>query len=718
MLLRLWCLVFFVVARLVVVASLAGPAIAADLSEPGASPWARVPQADVRLIAAAASTGTAASIGLGLHFRLKPHWKVYWRSPGDAGYPPALAWKDSENLAQAEISWPAPRRFSLQGIETAGYEDEVVLPITAKLIHPGQPLHLKAAVDFLICSEICVPQHVNLGLDLAGGDLAGGGASPLPLPPTSLAHLINRYAARVPGDGAKAGIKLIATTTTTSSSGGNPPAIEVIATADPPFQAPDLFVEGPNGMSTAAPLIRLEAGGHRAVLRTTVTAGTAPAGTNVTLTLVDGPRAMETAVVLAAAAPDPGTPGTTLLVMVGIALMGGFVLNLMPCVLPVLSLKFIGLVGMGGAGRRRIRVSFIASAAGILASFIALAAAAVAVKATGTVVGWGVQFQHPLFLAAMIVVLALFAANLWGLFEIGLPSWLADTGASVGSGSHSHSHVSHFLTGAFATLLATPCSAPFLGTAIGFALARGPAEILLIFTALGLGMASPYLVVAAMPALAGRLPRPGRWMVWLRRLMGVALGATSLWLATVLAVQIGEASAVVVESLMVMAVVALWVRLRLPSRLRPVAVGVASVCAALAFIAPAASPAKDVEEARASHGIWRPFDLAAIPGEVAAGRSVLVDVTADWCVTCQVNKAVVLNRGAVAKRLGGSALVAMRADWTRPNDAIAVYLASFGRYGIPFNAVYGPGAPDGLALPELLTEQAVLTAMDRAALRR
>ncbi|MBF0130046.1 MAG: thioredoxin family protein, partial [Alphaproteobacteria bacterium] len=353
----------------------------------------------------------------------------------------------------------------------------------------------------------------------------------------------------------------------------------------------------------------------------------------------------------------PGTaPVADFAAMLAVALLGGLVLNLMPCVLPVLSLKVLALIGHGGGESAQVRRSFIASAAGILFSFLVLAAATVAMKAAGSAVGWGIQFQHPLFLIIMVALLTLFAANLWGVFEFSMPHWMMGVGAGHGS---PHSLGGHFLTGAFATLLSTPCTAPFLGTAIGFALARGPMEIVSIFTALGLGMASPYLAVAALPSLATRLPRPGRWMLRVKAFMGVLLAGTAVWLLTVLAALTGGGE-----------------------------------------------PQRD--------GNWIPFDPSVLAREVAGGRNVFVDVTADWCVTCKVNKAAVIDRDEVTRRLREGGWIAMRADWTRPDDGIAAYLASFGRYGVPFNAVYGPGAPRGLALPELLTVDAVLAAMERA----
>src|SRR5690606_10328334 len=279
-------------------------------------------------------------------------------------------------------------------------------------------------------------------------------------------------------------------------------------------------------------------------------------GRSATLTVVDGLRGLERDVTLeplvdaaspVAAPVEAAGAGdfAGLLPILALALLGGLILNLMPCVLPVLSIKLLAAVGHGGRESGAVRLSFLASAAGILTSFLLLAGAAIAVKSAGLTVGWGIQFQQPLFLAAMALLVTLFALNLFGLFEITLPGWLGAAAQGPGSGPAGHSVAGHFLTGAFATLLATPCSAPFLGTAVGFALSRGAVEILAVFAALGLGLAAPYLLVAAAPALATRLPRPGPWMITLRRLLGIALAATAIWLLSVLAAQLGWASAAI-----------------------------------------------------------------------------------------------------------------------------------------------------------------------------
>ena len=695
-----------------VLAGLGATAHAADSPDRAASSWVETDQAQVRLIGATSAVGTAQTLRLGLEFHLAPGWKIYWRSPGDAGFPPRPEWSGSTNIADVTMRWPAPHRFELFGLDTFGYGDDVVFPLDVRVAHPGEPVTLGGKVDYLICEKICIPYTAELRLDLPAG----------PADPSAHAHLINRFVARVPGDGTGAGLAI----ESAEWRAGASPAIVVQARAMTPFSTPDVFVEAPAGWSFARAEASLSEGGTRAELRLNLHGdGAAPKGTlangEVTLTLVDGERAAERTLRLAAGAANSPSRSTSLASFIGIlalAVLGGLILNLMPCVLPVLSLKLLGVVSHGGGSPGRVRASFVASAVGILFAFLLLAGALTALKQAGVAVGWGIQFQQPAFLVFMVLLVALFAANLWDWVHIRLPDALADA-AIVDTPSHNPPTIAgSFVTGAFATLLATPCSAPFLGTAVGFALARGPGEIFAVFGALGLGLALPYMLVAAVPAIATRLPRPGPWMIWLRRALGFALIATAVWLLTILAAEIGRTGALSIGGLMTIGLGVLWFGRRSEAPKTWVRGPALALIALIAFTVPgwvAIAPTGDRGFAANNDGPWRPFALDEISGLVRAGQIVFVDVTADWCITCQVNKKLVLGRGEVAARLAGDKVVAQRADWTRPDDAIARYLASFGRYGIPFYAVYGPGAPGGIALPEILTADIVLEALGRAA---
>ncbi len=659
------------------------------VAEP-ASDWAATSQTKVRLVAAVNGSGGAASVPLGLQFQLRPGWKTYWRAPGDAGFPVTVDWTGSTNLANASFAWPVPHRFTLFGLDTFGYENEVVFPISARPSDPAKPLGFRLKVDYLVCEKICIPYTARLSLDLPASAPA----------PSEFAQLIARYASKVPGDGAAHGLTLSAAT---AQGDGDHPHLVVSVDSALALDHPDLIVEGPSGLYFPAPLVTIDRGGRHVLFDIAVRRDAkAPplADTPLILTVVDGERGLEAKVLPGEGAVSPLWPALLA------ALLGGLILNLMPCVLPVLSLKLLAFVGHGGASRAQVRMSFLASTAGVLASFLVLAAALAGLKAAGVTVGWGLQFQQPLFLAGMALLLTFFAGNLWGWFEVPLPGFADRLAAAV---DRRHGLLGDFLTGTLATLLATPCTAPFMTTAVGFALAGGSLEIFVIFMALGLGLSAPYLLVAAWPGLATRLPRPGNWMIWLKRLLGLAMAATALWLLFALAGQIGSTGSLATGAALV-AVGLLLVFRRLSAGLRRAGLIAAAI---LALLAPAVV-AETPRATTAADGAWQVFSEAELAKLVGEGRTVLVDVTADWCINCQVNKALVLDRGWAADALATGKIVGLKADWTRPDPAIAHYLASFGRYGIPFNAVYGPHAQQGLPLPTVLNEGALREAVAQA----
>ena len=678
-----------------------------------AGPWWSTDHGAVRLIAESNAVGSATKLHLGLHFKMKPGWKIYWRSPGDAGFPPRPSWKGSQNLSNIKVDWPAPTRFTVLGLETLGYKKEVVLPLTVRPFETGKAVNIKATVPYLTCEEICVPYEAKLTLALPAGSESSSAEG----------YLINKYVSVVPK-------KVTGTAGKISSvSVVGPAGKQTLQVAAAVSGKPDLLIEGPRGFRFSKAKLGARDDDGKAVFAALVSppirsvkAGKPLdlAGKDIVLTLLgDAKGAVELktrpmARVVIQTAP-PVSMGAFLSIL-AFAVLGGLILNLMPCVLPVLSLKMLSVIGLGGEDPRVVRKGFLASAAGILVSFLILGSAAVILKATGQATGWGTQFQQPVFLTVMAVVVALFAANLWGMFEIRLPSFVSDRAATAGQGNPGAGQgmAGHFATGAFAALLATPCSAPFLGTAVGFALARGAFEIYAIFTALGLGLALPYLLVAAFPALANRFPKPGQWMVTLRKTLAFALVATAAWLLIVLDTQIGRSAAMATAVLLIAMVAVIAFHHRASERQRKFVMSGPVIVGLLAILVPPQLGQTNVKSVTASAGYWQKFDPAAISGHVAAGNTVFVDVTADWCVTCKVNKALVLDTDAISKRLKQKNVVAMRADWTRPDPEITGFLQRFMRYGIPFNVVFGPQARQGIVLTELLRRDAVISALNGA----
>ena len=669
----------------------------------GASAWSVGPFAAIRLVSGVTSIDDSKNLPLGLEFRLQPGWKIYWRSPGDAGVPPLLNWAGSHNIdpISADILWPAPERFDAFGLTTAGYGGEVTLPMQARAIDADQPADLHLNVQYLVCSTICVPGEGNLTLSVPKGKNAAV---------TSHQAEIDRYLARVPGKDSTviALQKVTAESSAEEDEGGILRA--TFRHADQKFTKPDLFIEGPAGAIFGVPVIELQDEGRAAVFSIPFNArrGVGILQTPLTFTLVDqtsfGEFRQEPIIVQ----PAPSLKQWARIVF--LALVGGLILNLMPCVLPVLALKFLAITEHRDKSINQVRKGFLASAAGIIAAFLVLAMGVLALKAVGVFVGWGIQFQQPVFLTAMAFILTLFAANMFGFYEITLPSGLATRiGADRGNGLRGQ-----FWTGAFAALLATPCSAPFLGTAVGFALSRGAAETGVVFLALGVGLAIPYLLIAAVPRLVKVMPRPGKWMVQLRRFLGILLLGSAMWLLSIIAVQASPQLAAAIGALFALSLLVLSLRRWLPlSRLGQKSGIVVAALGLVALLSPVYGNFEKTERQILIHP-WQSFTPLTIAQRIGEGKVVFVNVTADWCITCKANEVAVLRRKNVVALLSDSSLTAMRADWTRPDPGIAKYLASFSRYGIPFDVVYGPGAPQGIVLPEILTEGDISAAVAKA----
>jgi len=445
-----------------------------------------------------------------------------------------------------------------------------------------------------------------------------------------------------------------------------------------------------------------------------------PVTTKADLTLTVGPGGTPVESPLFAASAGAGAeeekdgaalpPGV--LLMLGIAVLGGLILNAMPCVLPVLSLKVFGLVRSAAHGRAEVVRGGLATAAGIFVSFWAMALAAIAARAAGAAVGWGVQFQRPGFVAVLAVVVVLFCLNLWGLFEIHLPQWASRVG---GTGPREGA-AGHFFSGLFATLMATPCSAPFLGTAIGFALAQKAGIILAIFTGVGFGMALPYLLLAAAPGTARFLPRPGAWMDTVRGAMGFLLAAAAVWLFYVLSAQMSPERVAFIQLGLLALALFTWMRhrgIKGPTLRLAAGAGMAAAVAGVIFLAATAPPHMTSGK---TEGLiaWTPFDRAKAESLAAAGQLVFVDVTADWCFTCKVNEQLVLETPEVAGAFQRHNVVAMKADWTNRDDQVGDFLAAHGRYGIPFYLLYRPGKTPHV-FSELLNKETLVSEVESTA---
>lgn len=604
----------------------------------------------------------------GLKVDMDPGWHAYWRSPGETGLPPDLK-VSASGSGSTKIYWPLPERFSASGFETVGYRQSFIIPIIASGVDAADGTELAVSGTLYACSDMCVPFPVNVSAAAAAGSTDG-----------TETQEIARWLARSPGGAGGSGIELQSVT----QDGAD---LVAVFSSRAGMSAPQAFLD--MGMEAFGSLKSLDVD---AVGTATARFGIAslrqapPDLANARIVISDGRSApIDTSFDL----QHEAATGILL-----VALIGGFILNAMPCVFPVLAIKLFLLVSTDG---ERLRRSLLAMSAGVVTTFLVIGVLLAAAKGAGHVVGWGMQFQQPVFLAAMAVLLVGFGASMSGAFEVILPSSVATKVSSATDGSGAWKS---FLQGMVLTLLATPCSAPFVGTAVGYGLSSGGyGDVLSVFAAMGVGMSAPFLLLAIFPKAISLLPRPGRWMERIKHGTGIAMFATAGWILF-LVHSTGSTAALAVS--LVVAAGALVAIAAASWRMSAVQV-VAILLAPALFLAP------DL----ASSGIrWQKFEPARIETLVSQGQTVFVDISADWCLTCKVNERGVL--AGEATRAVLQKTVPMKGDWTRPDDEIARYLREHGRYGIPFYVVVGPGAPDGILLPELLTEEVVRQAVERA----
>jgi thiol:disulfide interchange protein/DsbC/DsbD-like thiol-disulfide interchange protein len=650
---------------------------------------------------------------IGLRLKMDEHWHTYWRNPGDTGLPTTIQWQLPAGFRAGDIEWPAPQRIDVGPFANYGYEGEVVLPVLLAGpagIAPGASVPIKARAEWLVCREQCIPGGADLELDL---NTAAGSA-----PDSRWAGLFANAQSgqpRAAGDWQWSAYK----------TGGRldlvwlPPAGSVAPSRVQFFP----HAEGVIEPAARQALYHLPDGRLRLNLVLSKQLAQMPAGIDGALTSASGwgkgtldrahaifvsakvdgalPQNAQGGTALDSAVTFTGGAGPSTMGLVGaiaLALVGGLILNLMPCVFPVISLKVLGFAQQAHGHLRIIRMHGLVFAAGVVLSFVALAGVVLALRAGGEELGWGFQLQSPAVVTALAILFFLLALNIAGFFEV---STLVPGG--IAAFEARNPYVNSFLSGVLAVVIASPCTAPFMGAALGFALAQPPVEALAVFVALGLGMALPYLLLAWYPAWLKRLPKPGPWMLWLKQLLAIPLAATVIWLGWVLAQQSGvDAFARLLFVLLLLAVGVWCAQQQLMPRnvSRVLAVGAVLVAGWLAW--PLIDDAAAASVKPAAIGDWQPYSRARLDELVNAGQPVFVDFTAAWCVSCQANKKLVLEREDAIKAFAEKKVVLLRADWTRRDPEITAALAEFGRSGVPVYVLYRP-AKSTLVLPEILT---------------
>jgi thiol:disulfide interchange protein DsbD len=651
-------------------------------------------------------------------------WHTYWRNPGDSGTATKLAWTLPAGWKAGEIVWPTPLRL-VEGkapnqLAVYAHEGDVLLPVPIEVpasARPGVTAHLQVAVAFLVCAEICVPEDAVLALDLPV--VAGP-----PQPDAQWATRIAETLARAPKPAGLAAVFAVDGKAVRLAITGAPlKGADMAGAYFFPFsgtviahELPQAIERGPDGLTlTLTADTDFASGAPRALggvlalggqaFEISATAGDLPAGAS-------------------GLGPPPGSgPGGALGLPLAIlfAFLGGLILNLMPCVFPVLSMKAASLAGHAHEAKAA-RAQGLAYLGGVLATFLALAGTLIALKAAGAAIGWGFQLQSPAAVAALAAIMLLVALNLSGVFEAGTS--LQGAGGGLGS---KKGLAGSFLTGVLAVVVAAPCTAPFMASAMGYALTQSAVVSLLIFAALGFGLAAPFVALSFAPALLKRMPRPGPWMETLRHVLAFPMYAAVAWLIWVLAQQTGPVGLAYALAAGLLAAFAAWLfglaqrRDRAPVVRSLAALTLLAAVGLLVLLAQEKSgPAQASASAPSSSSVelvsepWSPERVAALRAE---GKPVFVNFTAAWCVTCQVNDRVALSTSTVAEAFKRTGAVYLKADWTNRDGVIAAALAEHGRAGVPLYLVYGADGSAPVVLPQLLTEGLVAQAIDKAAKR-
>jgi thiol:disulfide interchange protein DsbD len=676
----------------------------AALATPSHAAGSKNVQASLLSEHAAVQPGQA--LTLGLRLEMADGWHTYWKNPADSGLPTKLTWTLPPGFTAEALQWPHPERIEAPPLMSYGYNDEVLLPVTVRApadLAPGRSVRLAARADWLECKEICLPGKADLEITL----------------PVEAATRPSEHAARfaktralLPGDG----------------SAWKPRALSVpkrLVLAFSPQAAPTeayFFVDRPQVVEYAEPQKLFRTADGFTLELTPAVNGPAPERLSGVLVAVTASGtqavAVDAAVETAASAPAGAEvvtrSGGSVWAPMGAAFLGGLLLNLMPCVLPVLSLKVLGFVRQ--AGDRAVWRHGLAFTAGVVLSFWALAGLMLALRAGGESIGWGFQLQSPGFVAVLALLFLLIALNLLGVFEVGMSL----VGAGSGTLQGASGLASSFWSGLLATVVATPCTAPFMGSALGFSLGQPGLRTLLVFTALGLGMSAPYLLLSASPRLLRFVPRPGPWMTRFKEVLAVPMLATVVFLAWLLGQQTGVDGMAWLLAAFIPVSLGAWIYGRAsqaalegrPHRGRFAWAGALVLAGVALALVRATVPVAAAPAAADALG-WEPFSIERRDALRAQGTPVFIDFTASWCLSCQVNERVALDTPAVRAKLREHGVVLLKADWTRRDDRITEALASYGRQGVPLYVLYGrdKDAPPRL-LPEVLTPGIVVNALD------
>ncbi len=690
---------------------ISSPLAHADTSESAAQ---TSPRAVVSLVSESATVAPGQAVRIGLWQKLTPRWHTYWRNPGDAGTPPDIQLNLPAGASASEIAWPGPDALAFGPLVNFGYDHEVLLPITVTLpdtLRPGDVARIEADASWLVCANECIPEEGHFTLELPVAEQAVAARD-------EIRAAFARSDARLPVPSpwpAEVAIDAQALTLTLEGEGIGQGAIAKAFFF--PFDWGVIEHAAPQALTVNDGHLQLSLQRGMALDPNAAFAGLLAVsdaeGNRRWLELTAAPAAL-------GAHANPATVAAVAQLPLGLgkaalfAFLGGLILNLMPCVFPVLAMKAMSVAQLSGGELKRIRLAGLFYTLGVLTAFALLAAALLTVRAGGSAVGWGFQFQSPWFVTLMAWLLLLIGLNLSGVFEIG--ARLAGAGQSL---TEHQGYKGTFFTGLLAVVVATPCTAPFMGAALGTALAAPPLEALALFLAMGLGLALPYALLGVVPQVARWLPRPGLWMVRLRQALAFLMYPSAAWLAWVLAQQAGDLGVLVVLAGAVLVALAAWLyglsqQVRRRAWLAQV-LGVLVLASAVALLPLLPESGSSTTAARPSSATYEAFSAKRLAQLRAEGRPVFVNMTAAWCISCLVNERVALSTGAVQQSLKDRGITYLKGDWTNRDREIGDYLRGFGRDGLPFYAFYPAAGQEPEVLPPVLSESLLLSTFSGAA---
>ena len=650
------------------------------------SEWAVGETSKLRLISPY-SQNSSKNITIGLEYQMQPGWKTYWKSPGDGGFAQNISWENSSNISDVKILWPTPIKFEILGLTSLGYQDNVTFPLEIEIENEFQDINLDLHVNYLICKEICIPGDARIFLDIPAGEKkindnyfdVEQALSKLPEKDFSRTYLKNINANVLEGE--------------------NLSTIQLQIESEKIFFNPEIFLHTPFGLPVVQHTISYSANNKLITAefdfnKKLISEDSFP----LEVVLKDVNHNFEHLLSAQITKDISNSKMNTFIFYILISLLAGLILNVMPCVFPILSIKLMSVftVDQGTA-----RVSFLTVALGIISSFLILGGCFLILQYFNFSIAWGMQFQKPYFLIFITLIIFLFMMNMFGQFQINLPQNFSNIAfARLGN----KSFFKDFFNGFFATLMATPCSAPFVGTAITAAFTQNYITGMSIFLFMGIGMASPYLLIALFPKLVNFLPKPGIWMIYVKYFLGLLLLATVVWLSNILLNFFN----------IYFLVISLFVLLVITYRRKfPLFKNTITIASIIFIFFSTSLQIFQQHSSSAEEKDWVSFFTVDIDQLVAQDKIIFLDITADWCATCQFNKINVLNSDNIIKQFKDNSVTLIRADWTKPNERVNLFLEKYDRFGIPFNAFFSKKFPDGILLSELLSEKEIVNAINK-----